>query len=150
MPLQCTAFTPVPQSQGMTAVVRMTDIPEDEIGDILSEFPDFSLCDLGEHDEVTGHGSVLWVLKPPNDTALWVRWLEFDEGVIHRFELLPFCPARAPEDSRDGDTECALFADHPIDHSWAVTDPLKSALARLTPADYRRLIGLDDHDRPED
>ncbi|BAU83095.1 hypothetical protein SLA_2162 [Streptomyces laurentii] len=75
-------------------------------------------CELGEtHDG--DHAEFLWFTEK-SFAATWLRWSDAD---THTIVTLPCCTALTT--TGDG---CGLYADHPSDHSWAVTDPTREAL----------------------
>ncbi|MFM9445038.1 hypothetical protein [Streptomyces acidiscabies] len=136
MPLQCTAFTEVPQGVGAHALREIPEIEEDW----WEVIPAHALCELGEHDDHTEHASVLWYSLDLDRPRLWMaRWTGAGRFSICRFELGAQCFARKP-----GVEECTFFAGHPSGHSWEVKDPVMVALEALPPALRMRLLGPKD------
>ena len=136
MPLQCTAFTEVPQGVGAQALRDIPGIDEDwwEI------IPAHTLCELGEHDDHTEHASVLWYSLDLDRPRLWMaRWGDVGGFTLCRFELGAQCLAKTP-----GLEECMFFAGHPSGHSWEVNDPVMVALEALPPAQRMRILRRDD------
>ncbi|WP_416970363.1 hypothetical protein [Streptomyces sp. 4F14] len=138
MPLQCTAFTEVPQVDGAAALLAIPEI-EDDWWEVL---PEVALCELGEHDETTEHAVVLWYNLDLARPRLWmVRWTDVGRFAIHRFETAAQCLARTP-----GVEECLFFAGHPLGHSWEVKDPVMATLEELPTSLRRRILGPKDED----
>ncbi|MDJ1644509.1 hypothetical protein [Streptomyces pakalii] len=148
--LQCTAVTDTPITHALVALVEMPGGPDDP-DDHLADRP-YVLCELGEHDEDTEHAAHLWTAETEPPQHLWFRWTESGSGlrVHHRFVILPGCPARFINIDEGYRQWCGFPDEHPGDHSFRITDPLRDALAERARLEAQRLISEDDADDTPD
>ncbi|MGW5445427.1 hypothetical protein [Streptomyces asiaticus] len=110
--LQCTSIAVLPPVQTLTVLAMCDSAPDGSLAEIS---PD-ALCELGEN-HADHHASYLW---DDGEITVWFLW--GDDG-YQKFIVVPWCgvPDHADEEV------CTLYRDHPSDHSWAVTDPLREA-----------------------
>ncbi|NEC21213.1 hypothetical protein [Streptomyces parvus] len=143
--LQCTAVTALPRDEALIALVCMEGGPDDA-GDHLDEKP-YVLCELGEHDEAAEHAAHLWAAEA-EPASLWFLWtVSGGFRVYHRFVSRSTCPVRIHHVEEDYRQWCALYDDHPSDHSFNVRDPLRDAYYAQIRRDAQRYFAHDDPDK---
>ncbi|MFF8554071.1 hypothetical protein ACF058_14670 [Streptomyces sp. NPDC015501] len=125
--LQCTAVTTLPPGEALAVLLSMDDGPDDA-GELLGGKP-YVLCELGEHGELGEHAARLWTAETEPPVSLWFLWTDSTGGhrVHHRFTALPLCPVRIHHVKENYRQWCGLYDDHPGNHSFHVTDPLRDA-----------------------
>ncbi|MFI1805340.1 hypothetical protein ACH415_17225 [Streptomyces californicus] len=152
--LQCTAITNLPHDEALPALLAMDDGPDDA-EDLLDDKP-YVLCELGEHDETTEHAARLWTAETEPPASLWFLWTTSAGGhrVHHRLVLLALCPYRIHRLRENYRQWCGLYEDHPGNHSFHITDPLRDAhhahIRHNAQRTHRRETDdpEDDHDTP--
>jgi len=131
--LQCTAVTDVPYYEALLALTTMEGGPEHP-PEVLDQ-DEFLLCELGEHDDSVEHAAHVWAADTPDDRDLWLLWAGTGAHRVHRFDVVPLCPAVLRNLVTRTTTLCAYFDHHPGPHSFSVTDPLGELITERAGAD---------------